>query len=55
MNVEIEVSVKIKMLDGSSIPQVETCKSTPLLTRLLEKIAVHPCIAMIIQEVMQKL
>jgi hypothetical protein len=49
MNIDIEVSLKIR--DSEGAPQVEPRRA--ILAYLLERIASHPCVVMLLREIMR--
>jgi hypothetical protein len=49
MNIDIEVSLKIRVSDD----QPQARPSRPLLAVLLDRLASHPCVVMILREIMR--
>jgi hypothetical protein len=49
MNVEIEVSVKVRVSDAPA----QSPPSRPIIAVLLDRIASHPCVVMILREILR--
>ena len=47
MSMELEVSIKIRVNDGTE------ARPAPYLACLLSKLASHPCVAIILREIMR--
>jgi hypothetical protein len=54
MNVELEASLKVKVNDETPDPRVETRKPAMDLPWVVSKIASHPCVALIVREIMKR-
>lgn len=50
MSVELEVTVKIRMNDGTP----PTPQAVPWLARLLGRLTAHPCVVMLLREILGK-
>jgi len=50
MNIELEISVKVKATDDA--PPAEPRRA--ILAAVLDKIAAHPCVVMILREFVQR-
>jgi hypothetical protein len=50
MNVEVEITLKIRATDDP--PKAPTPR--PILAVLLDRIASHPCVVMLLREIMRK-